>query len=143
MFGAELAFKEPSKALYALTNASCFQSGTSRSFPFSRRSSTREKTGKDGVTRHGKRRREKHFPSPHLLFCSVCSFLAASFRIRHRFLFSMRLTHMSLSSRGERVDATFYFPSFVFSAVLSPSFFLSVFTLDCRRESICNERENL
>jgi len=76
VFDAKLAFKESSKALYALANASCFQSGTSHSFPFSRRSSTREKTGKDGVTRQGKQRQEKHFPSLHLLFCFICCFLA-------------------------------------------------------------------
>lgn len=96
MFGSELAFKEPSKALYALANASCFQSGTSHSFPFSRRSSTREKTGEDGVTRHSGGRKSI---SLLFIFCFVI-FVASltPFRIRHRFLFSVHLTHMSLST---------------------------------------------
>lgn len=126
MFGAELAFKEPSKALYALANTSCLQSGTSRSFPFSRRSSTREKTGKDGVTRHGKRRQEKHFLSLHLLFCSICCFPAAfSHSTSFPFLGAFN-AHEFVFARGKSRMQHFIFYRFAFSAVFSLFFSLSL-----------------
>lgn len=134
MFGVELAFKEPSKALYALANASCFQSGTSRSFPFSRRSSTREKTVK-GWCDETQRRREKHFPSPHLLFCSICCFFAAfSHSTSFPFLGAFN-AHEFVSAREKNRC------NILFSVVLC---LLSVFLSRCciRRESICTPREN-
>lgn len=143
MFGAELAFKEPSKALYALANASCLQSGTSRSFPFSRRSSTREKTGKDGVTRHGKRRQEKHFLSLHLLFCSICCFLAAfSHSTSFPFLGAFN-AHEFVFARGKS-RCNILFSIVLRFRLFSLYFFLSlsIFALDCRCDSICTRREN-
>lgn len=125
MFGAELAFKEPSKALYALANASCFQSGTSHSFPFSWRSSTREKTGKDGMTRHGKRRWEKHFPSLHLLFCSVCCFpVAFSHSTSFPFLGAFN-AYEFISVRGKSRCNICFLSSCIFGC------FLSVFLSRC------------
>lgn len=98
MFGAELASKEPSKALYALANASCFQSGTSRSFPFSR---TMLGAWKDGKERCDERRREGEArgKSIFLLFVLFVALSRRLFAFRCRFLFSLRLMHTKGKSR--------------------------------------------
>ena len=117
MFGAELTFKEPSKALYALANASCFQSGTFRSFLFSRRSSTWEKMERmewrDTVSGGGK--------SISLFFCSVCCFLVAfSHSTSFSFLGAFNAHEFVFPKRKESMRHFSY--RLVFSAVSSLSF---------------------